>query len=401
MPSNPDLRRGALALLLVGWAAAVALITLTRAGVDSSFQNSVFCVACGARGLADLISNWILFVPLGMLAAWRWSGLAAVAVSLAVTLGIEGLQHILPGRVPSVQDILMNTLGGATGAWIVLRATTPAPFRALAGIAAFAWLSAPLLLLPSSSSGEIYGQWTSRIGGFERYGGEVLSADLGGIPLPSARLRNEERVRDELSRRAPVTIRFIAGPRSRALAPIVSVVDWHERPIFLLGTIGDDLVLRTRNVARLIRLDQPDVRWPGALGGVNAGDTVTVKVETGRGSLCIGVGQTTRCRLAPGPGDGWAFLLNLEGGPTGLRTAMAVGWSLGIGFLLGLPQRSLSRAAGTGLLVAILGLVAGVVSPDLRPDAVHALALLGGVAMGALSRGTLLRVFSRLAGDRA
>ena len=389
MVANPRTPRFLLTGILFGWGLAVAAITLTRAGADSS-QSQILCMACGARGLADLIANWVLFIPLGMAAARLWSPRTAIGVSLVVTLGIEGLQQLLPGRVPALQDILMNTLGGATGAWIVLRSHTPAPFRAVAGLAAIWWLSTPFLLVPATSSGEMFGQWASPIGGFETYQGQVLSADVGGVPLPSTRIPDEESARRALTEREPVNIRFVVGPPPTALAPIVSVLDWHERPIFLLGAIRNDLVLRGRNTARMIRLDQPDVRWAGALSEASIGDTVLVRVESGRGSLCMSVEGTTRCRLAPGPGDGWAFLLNLEGGPELLRVALAVGWALGIGFMMGLAPRTPMRGVAAGIGLAALGLVAGFVFPDLRPAPIHAACLAAGALVGALVRRRLL-----------
>jgi len=76
----------------------------------------------------DVLSNFLLYVPLGFLLAtrWRlgraipaWLGLpAAAAVSSAVSLSVEGCQLFSLHRVASAQDFLINTCGGGLGSVI-------------------------------------------------------------------------------------------------------------------------------------------------------------------------------------------------------------------------------------------------------------------------------------------
>jgi len=75
-------------------------------------------------GRADMFSNVLLFVPLGVLLATRtalggrarWRGvLAAVAVSAGVSATIELLQVFSTSRVASGQDWTLNVLGGLAG----------------------------------------------------------------------------------------------------------------------------------------------------------------------------------------------------------------------------------------------------------------------------------------------
>jgi glycopeptide antibiotics resistance protein len=93
------------------------------------------------RLIADAVSPWIgprrvafilnvtLFVPLGALAAWRRSRRAFVAV-LALSLLIETLQLVIPGRSPDPFDLLANGVGAVTGAYLV-RTLQPAPGQPL------------------------------------------------------------------------------------------------------------------------------------------------------------------------------------------------------------------------------------------------------------------------------
>jgi VanZ family protein len=70
----------------------------------------------------DAVANLVAYVPLGFLLIWRRDApatrlaLRAVLVAAALSYGLESLQHLLPSRVPSMLDWLMNTAGAALGA---------------------------------------------------------------------------------------------------------------------------------------------------------------------------------------------------------------------------------------------------------------------------------------------
>lgn len=65
----------------------------------------------------DAVVNLLGFMPLGALVGFgrsrRWP--TAVLVAGGVSLGIELLQFLLPARVPSVTDLILNTAGGVLG----------------------------------------------------------------------------------------------------------------------------------------------------------------------------------------------------------------------------------------------------------------------------------------------
>lgn len=67
----------------------------------------------------DAVINLIGFVPLGILLFTSLGPRRRMAYGLAVIVltsaTIEGLQFVVPGRVPAVDDILLNTAGGVIG----------------------------------------------------------------------------------------------------------------------------------------------------------------------------------------------------------------------------------------------------------------------------------------------
>lgn len=83
--------------------------------------------------LLEALANVAMFVPLGLLlpAATRWRPWVAVPAGAAFSTLIELSQlAFLPNRVPSIQDVVMNTLGAAVGAGVVLAVRAHARRRA-------------------------------------------------------------------------------------------------------------------------------------------------------------------------------------------------------------------------------------------------------------------------------
>jgi VanZ family protein len=77
----------------------------------------------------DIGSNLVGYLPLGLLLAWAmggpvyrvwWPMSAAVLAAAALSYGVEVAQHFLPGRHPSLLDWVLNTVGAAAGALLIL-----------------------------------------------------------------------------------------------------------------------------------------------------------------------------------------------------------------------------------------------------------------------------------------
>ena len=76
----------------------------------------VFCVLCGRAALADGLANLALFVPLGFaLGLLRYPPRRAVALATGLSVAVELAQFAIPGRDPSLSDVIFNSLGAAIG----------------------------------------------------------------------------------------------------------------------------------------------------------------------------------------------------------------------------------------------------------------------------------------------
>lgn len=104
-PSPPDPGANPLLLRLLDWAHG--------AGLPAAFDLVTL----------EVVANVVMFVPLGLLLASSarvprpW---LAVTAGLALSAAIETTQIALPGRYPTLQDVVANTAGAALGAAAVV-----------------------------------------------------------------------------------------------------------------------------------------------------------------------------------------------------------------------------------------------------------------------------------------
>lgn len=378
---------------LLGWVATVGMLTLTPAGYTPPLTLEAFvCIGCGWRGTSDILLNWAMFVPGGVLTATLLERRRALLLVVAFTVVIEIVQIGIPGRFPALQDLVFNTLGAVSGAVLVSHGLGRLGQRLLAGIVVIAWLSPIGLLIPMTSAHDLYGQWTPVFGGSAHYEGRILSASVGTVETPSRRVEEKAALDRAIVTRQPIELRLRIGPPPSSLAPVFQVADSHRDFILTIGAVGQDLIVRGNNPATVLGLDQPDVRWNGAMEGVTPGDTVILTVDRSVDSVCISLDERTECALAPSLGDGWGFLIYLEGGPNWIRTLTSLAWALGLGLVLGLMSDPTRWALVLGPLLALAGYVASYLSPDVSASAVHAVLLAGGSLAGIRLR----RPFARL-----
>jgi len=341
-------------------------------------------VACGDLDGSDVLRNWILFIPGGLLAATVLRRGEALALALGFTALIEFVQVGLPGRDPAFQDLALNALGAVTGLVLIRRGLGRWTRAMVLLWVSLGWLAPLVLLVPSTTPHDLYGQWTPRFGRVAAYSGRVLDAAVGGLHVHSWKVDEKEILDSAIVARAPIHLQLNAGPEPRSFAPVFQIMDGRQQGVIELGALGPDLLLRGRNPARILKLDQPDVRWPGAMEGVAPGDTVTIVIDRGRDSVCMSVDDRERCNLAPSLADGWGFVLYLEGPPLWFRQMMSVFWALGLGGLIGLVARSWRRALAFATALAVVGYVGTLISPDVRPSLAHAGVLVLGALIGAL-----------------
>jgi glycopeptide antibiotics resistance protein len=120
-------------LLLVAYLGFVGLVTLFPTGLGQLDANLVplagilgaFEDGGVAFGIWQLIGNLLLLAPVGVLLPAARPGMrprAVVAVALAISVGIELAQWLLPtGRMADIDDVWLNVLGVAAGGAVRLQ----------------------------------------------------------------------------------------------------------------------------------------------------------------------------------------------------------------------------------------------------------------------------------------
>lgn len=362
-------------------AAVVAVATLLPA--SGVVVQEPGCFLCGSRAVADALMNVALYLPLGFALAWRGHRWAVVAVvGLLLSTSIELAQQLLPGRYPSLPDVVFNTVGAVTGhaLWLSRRwwlaphprvAGVLATTAATTGVAVLAGTSA--LLAPGLPETTYWGQWTARFANMAAYEGRIIATRVGDVPVYSRRISRSEAVRAALLGGAETRVDYLAGPPTPSLAPLFSIYDGRHREVMLLGVDGEDLVLRYRTRGARLRFDQPELRLPGALRGVRPGEHARIRLRREGSSFCIAVdgGRTTgahgqagddppgdgrpACGLGYTVADGWGVLLFPGGIGTGPVRLLGMAWLALLFLPTGFLASRLSDAAVAALL-AVAGL---------------------------------------------
>ncbi|HEU4630909.1 MAG TPA: VanZ family protein, partial [Gemmatimonadaceae bacterium] len=370
-----------LALLFLPAAlAAIALATLTP-GEPGPHVFPLTCLVCGPAGGADVARNVLLFLPFGAALALRSTRLrTALALSLALTLLVESAQlWVVPGRDPTLSDVLANTLGGLLGYLIAAHAPlwlqpTRRQARRLVTAGALLWLAqlaltaaglqwapppAPYVenVLPPVGAqmrafeGELLGRWVDGTPSGTGFGGAAVEAGLA---------------RGQLAVRATVRPAYPPG----MLRPLVVYFSRAWEPVLVFGQQGRDLVFRARTRSQEAHLGGPTFRLADVFppldslpGGRSSGDdpiTVAASVDgpavrlsgSVRGAAARAATLERRLSL------GWAFVV------PDLAPARRIGPLLGALWLAGplLPLAFWARqAAPPGPRGALIGAIATAV----------------------------------------
>jgi hypothetical protein len=331
-----------------------------------------FALASGQEATAELLQNLILFMPLG--AALVRTGMRRVRLVAAgglLSFAIEFTQQWLPGRDPSVGDIVANTVGTAAGAalawtvssWLTVSARR-APWQSLAAaaVAVAAWVGTGWLLQPAFPEAAYATSWTPPSSGVDRarFRGRVLAATLGHLSLePGPITAAGAAPARTLLAGAPLRIiaRTSAGAPPRRFAPLVAIGD-ELRDVILVGVDRRDLVLAYRTPAWALRLDRPDLRLRGAAPEVRADrDTFTVAVWREHARWCLMWDTRSQCGLDYTVGDGWRLIFYPSHFPAWALGALNACWIGGATLLAGLwARRHAASATAFALLVGTLAL---------------------------------------------
>jgi hypothetical protein len=151
-------------------------------------------VVCGEHGVADVLLNVMLFLPLGAVLKLAGEQLRRVFLASALlSCAVECAQLFIPGRDSSLGDIRSNPTGAVAGfalaSGIGRSIRTTGSTRALgvtaAGLAVALIAATAYLLQPDWPTSDYYGQWTPRLGHLEPYRGRMPQAMLGASVAPT------------------------------------------------------------------------------------------------------------------------------------------------------------------------------------------------------------------------
>jgi hypothetical protein len=261
------------AIVLVLAVLAIGVATLAPGEIDTT-ATPLTCLVCGSEGGADVARNILLFLPFGAALALLGVRLrVATLLALALTLAVESAQlWLVPGRDPTLSDVLSNTLGGLLGFLLVAGAPlwlrpTRTQARRLAAAGTLLWLAqlaltaAGLQWAPPAAPylANVIPPAGSQMRAFE---GQILERSVDGAP--SATGFDGGAVESGL-RGARLTVDATVRPTypPGMLRPLVVYFSRAWEPVLVVGQQGRDLLLRARTRSQVARFRGPTFRLAG------------------------------------------------------------------------------------------------------------------------------------------
>jgi hypothetical protein len=407
---RPGVRTGSrwtLALLRVAALIPILLLTLQPASDERIGVGWQACIVCGEVGLAAAILNTALFIPFGAaLGLGRRSLWVLGLAGFAVSLGIETVQHLLPGRNPTLGDLLFNTAGAVAGVllgrhwrgWMlpddrIANRLAVGVSGAIVTIIALTAYAAE----PTVPDARYYGLWTPNLRHLEAYDGVVRTARVDSLAIPAgAPFNDRDAALHALRDWSTVEVEGVTGAQTQALAPVVAVFDSARREILLLGVDREDVVLRYRRRAATFRLMTPDTRFAGAAAGLQpAGTDLHIRAQRDGASHCISVSHREQCGLGITAGQGWSLLRAAGTLPARHHPVVNAGWLTVLFLPLGFWLR-VSVPAAVAMAAALLAMVlvhgAGTLLPA---PPVEWAGVLAGLSTGRLVRSVIASAAGR------
>jgi hypothetical protein len=331
-------------------------------------QGWTFDLFAGEAALAELIQNLLLFLPLGaclVLAGVR--PFTAIIIGFALSGSVEFLQQWIPGRDPSVGDIICNTVSTALGAAVAVRARAwlfPPPQRSawlalgIAGAALLAWLGTGLVLQPVIPPSPYYDAWTPDYQFWGHYRGTVLAARLDGVTLAQSAFDGQAL----LEHGAPLHVTVVASNHwPDRPSPLVALLDNPGHKVLVLAVHGRSLAARYYTKAEALTLEPPDLRWRKALAGIAPQDTFVAQMWRGADGVCLAVNSGRRCGFGYTIGDGWKLIYFPQGFPAWMYAVLNVmwvgGWVLGVGWWGTTAGEGGRGRATAATAIVLLGLI--------------------------------------------
>ena len=368
----------------IGWPIAagallfILAVTLIPAGQAHTISQNPFCIICGQAGLANILRNVLLFVPLGTgLSLLIRNPILAWIPTLALTVGIETAQLWIPGRNALLIDVAANAAGGAVGIAFIHALRDSATGSGNSKLVLF-WRALPFsvivltawaLQLAPPEPPHIM-QLQPRLAHLAVYEGRVERAELGERQIRLARIPDPELLERQLFEGDTLVVDVTVEPRRWRTASLVSFYTHERRELFLLGVAADDVVLHLPFRAAALRLTVPDLRLSGSLGALEEGSRAQIRYWASaeglaRAGACLslnGIASESEpvtevyfskaCHLRPTLGDGWALLYFVAGLPGEAQRWIRFFWLLLLTLPAGLMARrwrwALGLASGAG-----------------------------------------------------
>lgn len=392
--AHPAHRRAGWLLAIGGFLAVCALTLFPTQGQP---QTSLFCVVCGERSLLDAILNVLLFVPLGAgLALLGVTTRRAALLGFALSVTVEILQlTIVPGRDPSLRDVLTNGLGSLAGVWLgrnlrLVLCPPPRLGRVLAIGTALLWVgfhaAGDWSTQPSLAANRAYAAPRIDTPLHESFEGELVAATINDrtletrvTPIAQAELERSQ------GRHGVVRVTAVVVPVSREressrVAPITMLVHGSSDIVLLLGRRGSSLVFDVRSHASDARLNPltfefdrvfPDGEGKETIGA--PGEPLSISATLAPGRIIMSASSRERSRTQVeriGPALPWIFLLPFDLPLGRLTSAGALVWLFGslipIGFW-GAKAASSARAPARTAWILTLGIILPAIALVLFP----------------------------------
>ena len=358
---------------------AILLATLHPGGHSSSSGWS-WSLASGEAALAELLQNLIFFIPLGIsLTLAGVPPLRAVAIGTLLSFSVEFAQQWVPGRDPSVGDIVCNTISSGLGAGLVRfapRWLTVAPERSAwhalgaALLALVIWLGTAAALRPTFPPPPYRVVPRPDFNSWGRYRGDVLEARL----LQQGTLYAKATFPDR--------------PPGRR-APLAAILDTRESRATILAVHGRDLSMRYQMPAVTLTLEQPPLVWENALAQLAPADTFTTMTGREAGRVCLALNTAWRGTRGYTIGDGWKLIFYPEGWPGWLLAMINACWVAGcvvfVGYWAGRTTggEGRRRAAKAAVAIVLVGMLVVPMTTDLiRTSLVEWIGGLLGIELG-------------------
>lgn len=329
-------------ILAVLSVAGICFLTLSPGGEEFT-KGWSWHLTSGDEALAELIQNLILFIPLGasLVVAFPRRPYHVVACGAALSFCIEFAQQWIPGRDPSVGDIVCNSISTALGVLLVVGAprwlfVSPrrSAWQALATaiLAVAAWSFTGVMVQHEVTPQPYTMVLTPDFPFLGHYRGSVLKVTPGV---------------------GSVEVTAIAGPRPpHQTSPLFAIVDRDSNRIIMLSVDGPDLTLRYYMPAVRWTLERPDLRLRDGMKDVAPRDTFTAATWHDSTNVCLRVNTTQRCHLGYTIGDGWKLIYFPEQRPPGimgvLNTLWMTGCVVGVGFWAARGRRGEARPKDAG-----------------------------------------------------